>query len=290
MGTWPCHEVRGWFGLSPGRLRVFSWSVSHMRAVQLTFSMTGRSIYQSRSRSVRFSFQAVRGESKSPPLRSSPAIVPPLTKALLPHLGSRFALFGHSMGALISFEVIRELRRVHRLKALHLFVSGCYAPHIPDPNPLYPLPDHQFIEELKRLQGVPPAELDNSELVQLMLPTLRADCLVTETYSHQEDLPLDCPIIGHASVMLVLGGPVTEDKVYGRWPGLGARATLRGPRSAGDDRLPPGNRRSRIEAPGQPESRTGFPRLRQPAHETLTSSVTPVSCRLWRMRLAPVSV
>ncbi|MGC2474874.1 MAG: alpha/beta fold hydrolase, partial [Candidatus Sulfotelmatobacter sp.] len=141
---------------------------------------------------------------KEPAFTQLSAIVPPLTKALLPHLGSRFALFGHSMGALISFEVIRELRRVHRLKALHLFVSGCYAPHIPDPNPLYPLPDHQFIEELKRLQGVPPAELDNSELVQLMLPTLRADCLVTETYSHQEDLPLDCPIT-------VFGG--TEDTI-----------------------------------------------------------------------------
>jgi len=121
-------------------------------------------------------------------------IVPPLIEALLPHLGNRFAFFGHSMGALISFETIRQLRRAYGLKATHLFVSGCYAPHIPDLNPLYSLPDHEFVERLKRLQGVPPAELDNTELMQLMLPTLRADCLVTETYAYRSDLPLECPI------------------------------------------------------------------------------------------------
>lgn len=141
---------------------------------------------------------------KEPAFTRLSDIVPPLTEALLPHLGSRFAFFGHSMGALISFEVIRELRRVHRLKAMHLFVSGCFAPHMPDPNPLYSLPDHEFVDELKRLQGVPPAELDNTELMQLMLPTLRADCLVTETYAHKNDLPLECPIT-------VFGG--TEDTI-----------------------------------------------------------------------------
>lgn len=132
------------------------------------------------------------------------AIVPPLTEALLPHLGSRFAIFGHSMGALIGFELLRELRKRYRRNAAHLFVSGCYAPHIPDPNPLYSLPDQGFIEGLKRLQGVPPAGLDNAELVQLMLPTLRADCLVTESYVYQDDLPLHCPIT-------VFGG--TEDTI-----------------------------------------------------------------------------
>jgi len=139
-----------------------------------------------------------------PAFRRLSDIVPPLTEALLPHLGNRFAFFGHSMGALISFEMIRQLRRTHRLKATHLFVSGCYAPHIPDPNPLYSLPDQEFVEELKRLQGVPPAELDNTELMQLMLPTLRADCLVTETYAYKSDVPLECPIT-------VFGG--TEDTI-----------------------------------------------------------------------------
>jgi medium-chain acyl-[acyl-carrier-protein] hydrolase len=90
---------------------------------------------------------------KEPAFRRLSDIVQPLTEALLPYLGSRFAFFGHSMGALISFEMIRRLRKVHRLKATHLFVSGCYAPHIPDPNPLYSLPDQELIEKLKRLQG-----------------------------------------------------------------------------------------------------------------------------------------
>lgn len=141
---------------------------------------------------------------KEPAFRRLSDIVQPLTEALLPYLGSRFAFFGHSMGALISFEMIRRLRKVHRLKATHLFVSGCYAPHIPDPNPLYSLPDQELIEKLKRLQGVPPSELDDAELMQLMLPTLRADCLVTETYSYKNDEPLECPIT-------VFGG--TEDTI-----------------------------------------------------------------------------
>lgn len=131
-------------------------------------------------------------------------IVPPLTEALLPHLGDRFAFFGHSMGAMIGFEIIRQLRRAHRRKAMHLFVSGCYAPHIPDPNPLFSLPDHAFVEKLKQLQGAPQGELDNAELMQLMLPTLRADCLVTETYACKNDAPLECPIT-------VFGG--TEDTI-----------------------------------------------------------------------------
>lgn len=141
---------------------------------------------------------------QEPALTRLSAIVPQLTEALLPHLGQHFAFFGHSMGAMISFEVIRELKRKHKVGAMHLFVSGCYAPHIPDPNPLHSLPDQEFIDELKRLQGATPAELDNSELMQLMLPTLRADCLVTETYTYQQDLPLECPIT-------VFGG--TEDTI-----------------------------------------------------------------------------
>lgn len=132
------------------------------------------------------------------------AIVPPLTEALVPHLGSHFALFGHSMGALIGFELIRDLRRRYRRNAAHLFVSGCYAPHIPDPNPLYSLPEQEFIDRLKQLQGVPPVGLDNPELVQLMLPTLRSDCLVTESYVYADDIPLQCPIT-------VFGG--TEDTI-----------------------------------------------------------------------------
>jgi medium-chain acyl-[acyl-carrier-protein] hydrolase len=132
------------------------------------------------------------------------AIARPLAEALVPHLGKEFAFFGHSMGALISFEVMRELRKVYGKEAAHLFVSGCYAPQIPDPNPLYKLPDHEFLAEINRLEGTPAAELQSTELMQLMLPTLRADCLVTESYIFQEDLPFECPIT-------VFGG--TEDTI-----------------------------------------------------------------------------
>jgi medium-chain acyl-[acyl-carrier-protein] hydrolase len=131
---------------------------------------------------------------KEPSATTLTAIAQPLAEALAPHLGKRFAFFGHSMGALISFEVMRELRKVYKLEASHLFVSGCFAPQIPDPHPLHRLPDREFLAEINRLEGVPRAGLESVELMQLMLPTLRADCLVTEAYVYQDDMPFECPI------------------------------------------------------------------------------------------------
>lgn len=115
--------------------------------------------------------------------------------ALLPHLNKPFAFFGHSMGAVVSFELARLLRKQYDLKPVHMFVSGRRAPQIPDPDPpIHALSEPEFIEELRRLNGTPEALLENAELMQLLVPILRADFEVLETYVYTTEPPLDCPI------------------------------------------------------------------------------------------------
>lgn len=129
------------------------------------------------------------------PFTKLPALVQTLTEALLPHLTTPFAFFGHSMGALIGFELARQLRRQHGPSPVHLFVSGHGAPQIPPPEPpFHALPEPQFIAELQRLNGTPQEVLEHPELMQLLVPTLRADFAVCETYTYTTDVPIDCSI------------------------------------------------------------------------------------------------
>ena len=121
-------------------------------------------------------------------------LVHSLADAFLPHFDKPFALFGHSMDALVGFELACQLRRQYSLEPVQLFVSGCFAPQIPDPHLIGDLPEAEFLEELRRLNGMPEEVLDHTELLQLMLPALRADCMLTETYAYMNQPPLNCPI------------------------------------------------------------------------------------------------
>src|SRR3712207_6021526 len=133
-------------------------------------------------------------------LRESPftqlePLVQHLTSALLPYLDKPFACFGHRMGELVNFEFTRLLRREYRVSPVHLFVSGHRAPQVPDPDPpIHALPESEFLQELRRFNGTPQAVLENAELMELLLPTLRADFAVVETYAYTPEPPLDCPI------------------------------------------------------------------------------------------------
>jgi medium-chain acyl-[acyl-carrier-protein] hydrolase len=107
----------------------------------------------------------------------------------------RFDFFGHSMGAVVAFEVARRLKQRFDLSPTILFVSGRQAPHLPEKKaPTHNLPDQQFIHELRRLAGTPPEVLDTPELMDLLLSALRADFEAIETYRSSESDPLDCPI------------------------------------------------------------------------------------------------
>lgn len=133
--------------------------------------------------------------SREPAFTDLDALIEALEHALLPYLDVPFALFGHSMGALISFELTRRLRRRHALEPMHLFLSGRRAAQIPHRGPIiHCMPEPQLIEELRRLNGTPEEALENARLMRQVLPTLRADFAVCETYRYRDDAPLDCPI------------------------------------------------------------------------------------------------
>ena len=130
-----------------------------------------------------------------PPYTQLAQLAEGIAQSLIPYLNKPFVFFGHSMGGLTSFEVARFLRRIHARSPMHLFVSGRRAPQIPDAGPpIHTLPDSEFIEELRRLNGTPEAVLANKELMQLLLPALRADFAILETYTYQSESPLNCPI------------------------------------------------------------------------------------------------
>ena len=130
-----------------------------------------------------------------PPFARLAPLVEAVAEALAPHLDRPFAFFGHSLGALVGYELALHLRRARGPQPAHLFVSGRRAPQIPDSmSPTHTLPDEEFIAELRRLNGTPPALLEHEELMKLMLPALRADFAVCQTYRHGPGPRLDLPI------------------------------------------------------------------------------------------------
>ena len=130
-----------------------------------------------------------------PLIAEMPLLVQATAEGLWPYLDRPFAFFGHSLGALLSFELARYVRRHYGLSAVHLFVSGHGAPHLrtADP-PCYTLPETEFVQKLRELHGTPDEVLDNAELRELILPILRADFAVCETYVYEDGEPLDRPI------------------------------------------------------------------------------------------------
>lgn len=133
---------------------------------------------------------------KEPLFSHLPSLIQALTPALLPYLDRPFMFFGHSVGALISFEVARQLRRCQQPCPLQLIVSGRAAPQFPASTPpIHQLPDTDFLEELQRYNGTPAIVLNNADLMNVFMPILRADLAMNETYVYAPEAPFDFPIV-----------------------------------------------------------------------------------------------
>jgi medium-chain acyl-[acyl-carrier-protein] hydrolase len=143
-----------------------------------------------------------RRMSETPIVRMDP-LVDELARVLAPLLGGDvpFAFFGHSMGGKVAFELTRRLRREGRPLPRLLIVSGSRAPHMPsEDDPIHALPEGEMIEELQRLGGTPQEVLANDELMRLLLPLLRADFELNETYEYIAGEPLDVPVAAYGGV------------------------------------------------------------------------------------------
>lgn len=124
-------------------------------------------------------------------------LVRTLIPNLLPYLDKPFALFGHSMGALIAYELAQQLQ-MHGCTPTHLLVSGRRAPMLPEPEPLlHTLPsDEAFLRELqRRYHNIPAVMFVDAELQSLFAPLLRADLMLVETYQDAPRPALPCPLV-----------------------------------------------------------------------------------------------
>ena len=138
------------------------------------------------------------------PWRRIDQLADAIAEDLLPVFKEKpFAFFGHSMGATLGFEVAGRLAQRHKIRPEVFLISGRRAPHLPDDEPqTYDLPEEEFIHELRRLNGTPKEVLECAELMELLVPVLRADFEAIQTYQYSPAPPLQCP-------MVVMGG--TED-------------------------------------------------------------------------------
>jgi surfactin synthase thioesterase subunit len=174
------------------RLRMYCFSYAGGSAASFTpwQSMVNRQVeicaVQLPGRGMRF---------REPNVDSLPLLIEQLAQAVVPKDKMPFVFFGHSMGGLIAFELTRYCKR-HRLASpKHLFVSGCDAPQHRKPSRrLHELDDDGLINALKDYNGTPPEILCNREIMELVIPSIRSDFTMVETYRYNADRPLDLPI------------------------------------------------------------------------------------------------
>jgi pyochelin biosynthesis protein PchC len=125
------------------------------------------------------------------PLEEMGVLADGAAAALRPFRDTSLALFGHSMGAAVAYEVALRLGRL-----AVLFVSGCAPPHVHEGRTKRVWDDESILEDLKRLGGHNPSALENPVLLSLLMPALRADYALVEKYLPGKGTGLSCAVVG----------------------------------------------------------------------------------------------
>jgi surfactin synthase thioesterase subunit len=134
--------------------------------------------------------------------------------------GQPYAIFGHSMGAVVGYELAVRLT-VLQAPPEHLLVSGQAAPHVCRPGGVHDMPDAELVAHLAALQGTAPDVLANSSLLEVLLPIIRGDFQACETYEFGDAVSGDPPML--ATDITVLSGtddPTVPVGELGRWGDL----------------------------------------------------------------------
>jgi medium-chain acyl-[acyl-carrier-protein] hydrolase len=141
------------------------------------------------------------GRLMEKPFTDLAELVAAMHPQLLPHFDKPFAFYGHSNGGLMAFEMARTLRRTGGPMPRHLFVGGRPSPQLElDEEIIHALPHDEFITALRRYAGTPEEILQNAEIMELIMPLLRADFSLGETYAYTQEPPLDIPISAYGGV------------------------------------------------------------------------------------------
>lgn len=124
-----------------------------------------------------------------------PPLLDHLEAGILPLLDRPFVCLGYSLGALVAFELASRLAARGRAPRL-VVVAARQAPHLPPRRaPIHHLPKDEFVAELMKLEGTPAEVLEHPELIELLLPTLRADFAMVESAPPARRPPLPCRLV-----------------------------------------------------------------------------------------------
>lgn len=135
-----------------------------------------------------------------------------LWEVLAAELDRPFSLFGHSMGALIAFE-LADRARTAGVEPRRLLVSGCRAPHLAlRCAPRCERPEREFLDAVREINGAPDAVPADEELMQMMIPTMLRDFRLSELYRYRPRPPLGCPIAAFGGVA---DAEVTREELCG---------------------------------------------------------------------------
>ncbi|MBT3706382.1 MAG: thioesterase [Proteobacteria bacterium] len=112
------------------------------------------------------------------------------------YLDKPYLVYGHSMGGLLAYEALKQLENAGHALPKTAFIGAHRAPHLPPRrSSMIGLSDHDFIQKISSFGGFEKEVLDSQELIQFILPTLRADFSVCDGYQYHPYQPLDCPLV-----------------------------------------------------------------------------------------------
>lgn len=140
---------------------------------------------------------------REPGLTTMAAAVDQIVDSLRPLIDDRpFAFFGYSLGGLVAFETARRLRALALPQPRRLLVAASPAPHCEHARePLvHRMTDDELVRELRRFKGTPEIVLQTPELLQLLLPVIRCDFSILETYRCAAEPLLAVPITAYGGL------------------------------------------------------------------------------------------
>lgn len=190
----PCTQLASWFYIQKPN------PAAKMRLFCFPYAGGGASVFKDWHQSLNTEFEIIairlpgrESRFNEEPINSLSLLVDFLYHNILSLMDKPFIFFGHSNGALVCFELSRLLQRKKKPMPDRIILSAKCPPHISrDVKNISQLPDAEFLTELHNMSGTPIEILQNHELMELLIPMLRADFSLSENFHYENDITLKC--------------------------------------------------------------------------------------------------